>query len=632
MLPGPPELEIRYRRFLEGRGDAIAPLLCYVRSDRGARTDTGAWAALIISRIFYLRGNLSLSRPYLRVASALCPSAYAGAGAGMLRLGLLVNHALILKAHGRTDEAARLLRSVVDRALRNDEGYVAAKAASNLAICLARIGQAENAVPYLGLAERYHSATGDTAGLIRVNMTCALVDMKQGRYDEAADRLYAALPRCTEVRSARERLAGLLLLAETFTVRGDLERAREALDNAASMEEALSVYAQQRLTWLRLESTYHRKTGNVDESRRLSGLAEALRRRLGISGLCDAIDRPDERSRPVAREAALDVSLPSARGAASNESAETFLTCDPRMIRLLEEIERAARLSLPILIEGESGTGKDLIARLVHCRSGRRHEPFIPVNAAALPVELFESLAFGHARGAFTGAVDNRAGLAASAGRGTLFLDEIGELSPAVQAKILRLIDRREYIPVGETKPRHFEGRIVAATNRDLKADCTTGRFRPDLYYRLAPLVFRIPPLRERRGDIACLAEHFVERLRSMDGRGRLRLHESALAALAGYSWPGNVRELESEILRASLRAKGGLLRACHLSPALVMRAAERASPPEAHLNARVVSLERAAILEELHASGGNKSEAARRLGLKRTTLLSAMKRLGVDW
>ena len=313
------------------------------------------------------------------------------------------------------------------------------------------------------------------------------------------------------------------------------------------------------------------------------------------------------------------------------------------MAGILDEIRRAAGLPFPLLIEGESGTGKDLVARLVHSWSGRGREPFVPVNAAALPADLFESMAFGHARGAFTGAVENRPGLAAAAGRGTLFLDEIGELSPAVQAKLLRLVDRREYIPLGETKPRRFEARIVAATNRDLKADCASGRLRPDLYYRLAPLVFRIPPLRERPADIALLARHFADRLRAIHGIGSAAMHESALAALSRHAWPGNARELESEILRGALAANGGAIRARHLSPAVMMSLARGDSPagcasqagfsPPAgcDLAARVIALERGEILEALRACGDNRTNAARRLGLKRTTLLSAMRRLNIE-
>jgi DNA-binding NtrC family response regulator len=324
---------------------------------------------------------------------------------------------------------------------------------------------------------------------------------------------------------------------------------------------------------------------------------------------------------------------------APDSSGEVFLTCDPRAIRLLAGIERAARLDLPMLIEGESGTGKDLVARLVHHWSGREREPFVPANVAALPDELFESIVFGHARGAFTGAVESRPGLAAAAGRGTLFLDEIGELSPAAQAKLLRFIDRREYIPLGETKPRRCEARIAAATNRNLAADCAAGRFRRDLYYRLSPLAFRIPPLRERRADIEHLARHFLSKLESVHGLGPFRLHETALEAMSRHSWPGNVRELESEMLRAALAARGGVIRAGCLSPALASDAmggasvaAEGASPIGATLVLRLRSFERAEIVDALRVCGGNRTEAARLLGMKRTTLIGAMRRLDVEW
>jgi DNA-binding NtrC family response regulator len=177
----------------------------------------------------------------------------------------------------------------------------------------------------------------------------------------------------------------------------------------------------------------------------------------------------------------------------------------------------------------------------------------------------------------------------------------------------------------------------VAATNRDLKVDCASGRLRADLYYRLAPLVFRIPPLRERPGDIAYLARHFADRLRALHGIGPAGLHESALAALARHSWPGNARELESEILKGALASKGGAIRACHLSPAVMMSLATGAPPggcdlpAGSDLAARVNALERNEILEALRACGGNRTNAARCLGLKRTTLLGAMRRLGIE-
>ena len=633
MLPGPPELEKRYRRFFEGKGDAVAPLLCFLRSDGNARAGSGAWAALIVSRIFLLKGNVPLAHSYLRLAAARSGTA----DDATLRLGILVNRALILKAQGKIRQAAALLRAVVDRALREGEIFVAAKAASNLALCMARGGETRDgamrdALSYLGIAEKYYSAVGCESGLLRVGMTRALLDAKQGLSDEAVDRLCVVTGACVGARYSRERAVGLLLVAELSLARADMERAREALDGAASMRETLERFGTQRLMWLRLEHEYHRQSGCIEESQRFGEMAERLRRRLGITAGYDTLDRAVSNAASVAREAAPRVMAVRGRDRTPEDTTEAFVTCDPRMAGLLEEIERAAKLPFPLLIEGESGTGKDLIARLVHKWSGRGREPFVPVNAAALPADLFESMAFGHARGAFTGAVENRAGLAAAAGRGTLFLDEIGELSPAVQAKLLRLIDRREYIPLGETKPRRFEARVVAATNRDLRADSASGRLRADLYYRLAPLVFRIPPLRERPADIAHLARHFADRLRTLYGIGPAAMHESALAALARHIWPGNARELESEILRGALAAKGGAIRACHFSPAVMMSLARGAPPAGCDLAARVNAIERDEILEALRACGGNRTNAARRLGLKRTTLLGSMRRLGIEY
>ena len=644
MFPGPPELEKRYRRFFEGRGDAVALLLCVLRSDGNARAGSGAWAALIVSRIFLLKGNVPLAHSYLRLAAALSGTA----DDATLRLGILVNRALILKARGKTREAAGLLRAVVDRALREGEIFVAAKAASNLALCMARgdetsddearDGAGSDALPYLGIAEKYYSAVECESGLLRTGMTRALLDAKRGLIDEAVDRLCIITGACAGKRYSREKAIGLLLVAELSLARVDKARAREALDGAAAMRETLARFGPQRLTWLRLEHEYHRQSGCVEESRRFGEMAARLGRRLGITAGYDALDRAVSGAASVAREAAPRVIAVRGRDETPEDSTEAFVTCDSGMKGILDEIERAAGLPFPLLIEGESGTGKDLVARLVHSWSGRAREPFVPVNAAAIPAELFESMAFGHARGAFTGAVENRMGFAAAAGRGTLFLDEVGELSPAIQAKLLRLIDRREYIPLGETKPRRFEARVVAATNRDLKADCASGRLRTDLYYRLAPLVFRIPPLRERPADIARLARHFADRLRALHGIGPAAIHESALAALSRHAWPGNARELESEILRGALAAKGGAIRACHLSPAVMMSLARGAPPagcaPPAgsDLAARVNALERNEILEALRACGGNRTNAARRLGLKRTTLLSSMRRLGIEY
>ncbi len=634
MLPGPPELEERCRRFLEGKGDAVAPLLCFLGSDRDARAGSGAWAAVIISRIFLLKGNIPLAHCYLRIAAARSSEGRddspGGDRAAALHLGILVNKALIFKAQGNVTRATELLRALVDRALREGETFVAAKASANLALCMARGGDpiggaavgvgsdAADADSYLGLAERGYSAASCETGLVRLSMIRALVEAKRGLRDDAVERICAALRACGEERFARERAIGTLLLAELFLEKGDHPAAREALDRARAMGEALERFGPQRLTLRRLEGEFNRRSGKACDSSGGEGANAASVVREAAPGACFEVPPALNVMRSPRREGPADAS-------------DAFMTCDPRTARMLEEIERAAPLPFPMLIEGESGTGKELVARLVHAWSGREREPFVPVNAAAIPAELFESMAFGHARGAFTGAVDTRAGFAAAAGRGTLFLDEIGELSSALQAKLLRLIDRREYTPLGETKPRRFEARIVAATNRDLATERAAGRFRGDLYYRLAPLAFRIPPLRERPADIAHLARRFAERLRALHGIGLGTLHESAIVALARHAWPGNARELESEILRGALAADRGAIRACHLSPAVMMGPACAASPPAADLPAKMAALARDEILQALRDCGGNRTNAARRLGMKRTTLLSAMRRHGIE-
>jgi len=653
MDPGPPELEQGCRRFLEGRGDAVAPLFRHVRSDTAARADTGAWAALIISRIFFLKGNIGLSRAYLRVASAAArhgePPAQAGnafttarsGAANALGLGILVNAALILKARGRTAEAARLLRRVVDRALARGETYVAAKAASNCALCLVRGDDPRDAASYIGLAERSYTAMGCEEGLVRIEMTRALLDARLGRLDDATDGMARVLDRCGDPALTRERLIARLILAELFLGRGRLEDARGALDGAASMKDELERFGAQRLRWLCLESELNQRTGQIEEWRRFRASAETLRSRFGLSPLRGGTRDAKEGGAPaIAREAAPRIfhvpgSLRPAGAltapALSNALNDVFWTRDPRMLELLDEIRRAASIPAPLLIQGESGVGKELIARLVHAWGGRGHEPFVPMNAAALPADLFESLAFGHAKGAFTGAVCRRQGLIEAAGRGTLFLDEIGDLALASQAKLLRLVDRGEYIPLGETGTRMSGARIVAATNRDLGAARASGLFRDDLYHRLAAIAFTIPPLRERRGDIPLLAVHALEKICARYGVGPLTLREDVLRMLSRYDWPGNVRELESLILQAALRAKGEALRMCHFPSPLIIRRAGAFPDAAGDLRSAVAGTQRARIVDALHACGGNRSRAARLLGLRRTTLLGMMKRLDLD-
>jgi Nif-specific regulatory protein len=272
----------------------------------------------------------------------------------------------------------------------------------------------------------------------------------------------------------------------------------------------------------------------------------------------------------------------------------------------------------------------------VHDRSPRRERLFVAVNCAALAENLLESELFGHRRGAFTGAAADRKGLFETAHGGTLFLDEIGETTPAMQAKLLRVLQEGEVVPVGETRPRKVDVRLIAATNRSLEEEVRGGRFREDLYYRLRVFPIRIPPLRDRREDIPELVHHFVGRHASRLGRPRVAVSDAAIAALQTHSFPGNVRELENEIERAVLLCDPGEeLGPEHLSDE-VQRAAAAAPAGSARasgdgsLRDRVDAHERSEIESALARAGGNKTHAARALGLTYRGLLKKMQRLGM--
>lgn len=300
------------------------------------------------------------------------------------------------------------------------------------------------------------------------------------------------------------------------------------------------------------------------------------------------------------------------------------------MQALLGEIRAVAAVPVPILLAGESGVGKEIVGRLIHRWSGRAAAPFVPVNAALLRGELFESVVFGHARGAFTGAVRRHEGLAAASCGGTLFLDEIGELDPTVQARLLRFLDSGEYLPLGESAPRVSGARIVAATNRDLWREVERESFRADLYYRLAAVVFRIPPLRERPGDIPPIAAHILSEIESRFGIGPFTLSPRALAALRCCDWPGNVRQLRNELIAAAVRRGRGAIATADLSTVLAEGLRAEDPPAQATLDGKMRCIERREILEALRLARSNCSRAAEMLGLKRTTLIYRLQRHGI--
>ncbi|HEY2733717.1 MAG TPA: sigma 54-interacting transcriptional regulator, partial [Polyangiales bacterium] len=288
-----------------------------------------------------------------------------------------------------------------------------------------------------------------------------------------------------------------------------------------------------------------------------------------------------------------------------------------------------ARTSATALLRGESGTGKELVAHAIHLNSPRASAPFVKVNCAALPDTLFESELFGHERGAFTGAHSRKKGRFELAQGGTLFLDEIGELSASAQAKLLRALQFREFERVGGTETLRIDVRIVAATNVDMERAVSAGSFREDLYYRINVFTITIPALRERRADIAALAEYFLAKWAAEHLRSKItRISSGALDVLNEYAWPGNVRELENVIERAVVVCNGSVIQEQHLPHAL--RAGVRDAEPLT-LSAAVEHLERQMIEEALRNAGGVMAAAARLLGTTERVIRYKVQKLGID-
>lgn len=304
----------------------------------------------------------------------------------------------------------------------------------------------------------------------------------------------------------------------------------------------------------------------------------------------------------------------------------------PPMERLYELIDQIGRSEASVLIQGESGSGKELVARALHAQSRRSDGPFVALNCAAVPEQLMESELFGHERGAFTDARSARRGLMREGEGGTLFLDEIGDLSPTIQPKLLRALQERRIRPVGGDREVSTDVRIIAATHHDMKALVEEGRFRADLYYRLNVITVDVPPLRERGDDVLLLADSFLEELAQRDGRSVPELAESVALRLRAYGWPGNVRELSNAMERCVALATGECIESAHLPPELSQMPEpevpdEPASPPFVPL----FDVERRHILRVLDAVGGNKSRAARILGIDRKTLHARLIRYGRD-
>jgi DNA-binding NtrC family response regulator len=308
-------------------------------------------------------------------------------------------------------------------------------------------------------------------------------------------------------------------------------------------------------------------------------------------------------------------------------AAKNFIARSQAMRDVLELAGRVAPLDTTVLVYGESGTGKEFIVRMIHDQSPRAAAPFVSINCAALTETLLESELFGHVRGAFTGAVRDKAGLFEVAGSGTIFLDEIGEIAPTVQAKLLRALQEREIRRVGAERSIKVHARVVAATNRDLRSAVEAGTFREDLYFRLGAFIITVPPLRDRREDIPPLVHHFLVRAASRMKKEVSSVSPEAMTALMHYRWPGNVRELEHAVERAVILANNPNIRVRDLPPEVTQKSRARAGDDTLDLQEQ----ERLSIERALERFGGNRRKAADALNISTVTLWRKMKQFGIS-
>lgn len=334
------------------------------------------------------------------------------------------------------------------------------------------------------------------------------------------------------------------------------------------------------------------------------------------------IDKALSRKRLIAENHALKRRLDE------DNSFENFIGVSESVVQLKKLARRIAESDSTVLLRGESGTGKDLIARAIHQHSNRAKGPFITINCAALPETLLESELFGHKKGSFTGAYRDKDGLFKVADGGTFFLDEVGNTSVAIQVKLLRVLEDKKVIPVGDTKPMEVDVRLIAATNADLEEDVKVGRFRADLFYRLNVIPVTIPPLRERTEDIELLAQYFITKYCTKMGASAKTLSDDARQLLRTYPWPGNVRELENTIERAVLLSRSNSLELSDFPDKLREPAAHAAIvQPDQPMNPTLESIEKAYIHFVMSQTDGRKSEAARILGIDTSTLYRKIQR-----
>jgi two-component system response regulator AtoC len=412
--------------------------------------------------------------------------------------------------------------------------------------------------------------------------------------------------------------------------------AKEALAKLDGVDGVVTDYSMPDMDGVQLVQAVHERDESLPVVMLTAHGSERIAVRAMKSGAYEYVTKPfdiDEISLVLDRALeARALRVQNRRLTAEKALGRAIVGDSPAMRRVLEAVNRVGPKDITVLVRGETGTGKELIASLIHAESRRAKGPLVRFNCAAIPAELAEAELFGHARGAFTGAAQARRGFFAEANGGTLVLDEVGELSGPVQAKLLRALQEGEIQPVGAGRVEKVDVRVVACTNLDLAAEARARRFREDLYYRLAVVELIVPPLHDHREDIPALAEEFARRYGERFGMAGVRLEPKLIEALQLADWPGNVRELENSVARMVALSGGGAIG----PQAFIQTASGTAEPgaeppPDGTLSLReqVEALERSVISRTLTSVAGNQSEAARRLGLSRGSLIDRLKKYG---
>ncbi len=394
----------------------------------------------------------------------------------------------------------------------------------------------------------------------------------------------------------------------------DRTGARKSLDRAKLSFLCVPIFYQGRVAGvLSADKLAHQVESLDKEVELLSAVAELLGKAVHVRG----VEEENRRLRRMLAEA--------------KRPTTNIIGRSKVMYEVLRLIDQVADTNTTVLINGETGTGKELVAKSIHDNSKRRNGPLVQVNCAAMPDSLLESELFGHEKGAFTGAVTRRRGRFEEAHGGTIFLDEVGELSPIAQAKLLRVLQEREFQPLGSSRTVKVDVRVITATNKDLEKEVALGGFRSDLFYRLNVFPIFLPALRERGPDILLLADYFVLKYSQELGKNVKRISTSAIDMLISYHWPGNVRELENCVERALLLATGEAIEAWHLPPTLQMKPVGTQGTRRGKLEALVGAFERDLITDALKDVKGNQSQAARLLGTTKRIIQYKVNKYGID-